>query len=140
MSFTLHPRLEKGTYFIGKSGTCRILLKDNSAFPWLLIVPETNSDIEDLHELPADQFAEVVFLIRQVSQFMSDYFKREKLNVACIGNIVRQMHIHLVARSSDDPAWPDPVWGHAAKSSYNAEEIIEICVRARLSLDLSEEV
>lgn len=140
MSFALHPRLEKGTHFIGKSGTCQVLLKDNAAFPWILIVPETSDEFEDLHELPAEQFAEVVFLVRQVSQFMSDFFKPEKLNVACIGNIVRQMHLHLVARSRDDPAWPDPVWGSEVKKPYEAEEIIEICVKARLALGLSEEL
>lgn len=139
MSFELHPRLEKGTHFIGKSGTCRILLKDNAAFPWILIVPETEEGVEELHDLPAEQFAEVAFLIRQVSQFMSDSFKPEKLNVACLGNIVRQLHIHLVARWSDDPAWPDPVWSSGARKEYASEAIIDLCVQARLALDLTEE-
>jgi len=138
MSFEIHPRLEKGTHFIGKSGTCRILLKDNSAFPWLLIVPEVDEGVEDLHHLPAEQFTEVVFLIRQVSQFIDDYFHPEKLNMGCIGNIVRQMHIHLVGRSPGDPAWPETVWASDARSSYEADEVIEICVRARLALGLSE--
>ncbi len=136
MSFALNPRLEKGTHFIGKSGICRILLKNNAAFPWILIVPEVEEGIEDLHQLPADKFAEVVFLIRQVSGFMSDYFKPEKLNVACIGNIVRQMHIHLVARSAADPAWPGTVWASDAKAGYEAEKVIEICVAARLALGI----
>lgn len=140
MSFELHPRLDKGTHFIGKSGTCQIRLKDNATFPWLIIVPETAEGIEDLHELPADQFAEVVFLIRQVSQFMSDYFKPDKLNVACIGNIIRQMHVHLVGRSSDDPAWPGTVWADIPKAHYEADDVIEICVKARLLLGLSGEV
>lgn len=118
---------------------CQVLLKDNAAFPWILIVPETTDGIEELHELPADQFAEVVFLIRQVSQFMSDSFKPEKLNVACIGNIVRQMHIHLVARSSDDPAWPGTVWASEAKETYDPEDVINICVKARLVLGLEDE-
>lgn len=139
MSFKLHPRLEKGTHFIGKSGTCHILLKDNATFPWILIVPETEEGIEDLHDLPADQFGEVAFLIRQVSQFMTATFPCEKLNVACIGNIVRQMHIHVVARSLDDAAWPGTVWSDIPKRPYHAEEVIEICVKARLELGLSEE-
>lgn len=136
MSFQLHPRLEKGTHFIGRSGLCQILLKDNSAFPWILIVPEVGEGIEDLHQLPADQFAGVAFLIRQVSDFMTSYFKPEKLNVACIGNIVRQMHIHLVARSPDDPAWPGTVWASDVKEPYQPEEIVEICVAARLALGI----
>lgn len=123
---------------IGKSGSCQILLKDNSAFPWILIVPEVADGIEDLHQLSATQFTEVVFLIRQVSEFMSTYFKPEKLNVACIGNQVRQMHIHLVARSSDDPAWPGTVWASGVKTKYDVEQIVDICVRARIDLGLSE--
>lgn len=136
MSFILHPRLEAGTHFIGTSGRCQILLKNNAAFPWILIVPEVGEEIEDLHQLPADHFAEVVFLIRQVSEFMSSYFKPEKLNVACIGNIVRQMHIHIVGRAEDDPAWPGTVWASDAKSAYSAEEVIEICVKAKLALGI----
>lgn len=123
---------------IGKSGSCQILLKDNAAFPWILIVPEVADGIEDLHQLSATQFTEVVFLIRQVSEFMSTYFKPEKLNVACIGNQVRQMHIHLVARSSDDPAWPGTVWASDVKTQYDVEQIVDICVRARIDLGLSE--
>jgi diadenosine tetraphosphate (Ap4A) HIT family hydrolase len=138
MSFALHPRLEKGTHVIGKSGSCRVLLKDNADFPWILIVPEVSGDLEELHQLPPEQFAEVVFMIRRVSQFMSDRFQPGKLNVACLGNIVRQMHIHVVARSEDDPAWPGPVWGHQGGRKYEADEIIEICVEARLALDLGE--
>ena len=139
MAFTLHPRLEKGTHFIGKSGSCQVLLKDNAAFPWILIVPETEEEIVDLHQLPADQFAEVVFLIRQVSQFMSDTFQPEKLNVACLGNVVRQMHIHVVARWCDDPAWPDPVWTSGVSKPWKGEDVIDFCVRARLALDLADE-
>lgn len=139
MAFMLHPRLAKGTHFIGKSGSCHLLLKDNAAFPWILIVPETEEEVVELHQLPAEQFAEVVFLIRQVSQFMSDFFQPEKLNVACLGNVVRQMHLHIVARWSDDAAWPDPVWTCGIKKAYRDEEIIELCVRARLALNLANE-
>jgi len=137
MSFELHPRLDKATHLIGKSGTCQVLLKNNAAFPWLLIVPEVEEGIEDLHQLEAHQFTEVLFLLRQVSAFVSDYFKPDKLNVACIGNIIRQMHIHIVARSQDDPAWPGTVWASDAKSEYLADEVIEICVKARLALGLT---
>ncbi|MEN8771952.1 MAG: HIT family protein [Akkermansiaceae bacterium] len=138
MSFELHPRLSKGCHMIGKSGSCLILLKDNAAFPWILLVPEVDDGIEDLHQLPTGQYTEVLFIIRQVSEFMSSYFRPEKLNVACIGNQVRQMHIHLVARSSNDPAWPGTVWASDVKSRYDAKTVIDICVRARIDLGLNE--
>ena len=62
----------------------------------------------------------------------------EKLNVACLGNSVRQMHIHLVARSSDDPAWPGTVWASDVKTKYDIDQIVNIYVRARIDLGLSE--
>lgn len=139
MAFTLHPRLEKSTHFIGKSGSCHLLLKDQAAFPWILIVPETSPEVSDLHQLAADQFAEVLFLLRQVSQFMSETFQPDKLNVACLGNVVSQLHLHVVARSTDDAAWPGTVWGYETEEKYEADEIVEICVKARLALDLAED-
>jgi len=113
---------------------------DCAAFPWILIVPETSEDISELHQLPADQFAEVLFLMRQVSEFMEETFKPEKLNVACLGNVVPQLHLHLVARWSHDAAWPGPVWGHETGEKYEASEVIDLCVKARLALDLDEDI
>jgi len=120
--FDLHPRLAAGSHELGRLGGCRILLKDNALFPWILVVPEV-ADIEDLHQLPPDTYREVMDVVRVVSHFVSRHFQPDKLNVACIGNQVRQMHIHIVGRSSDDPAWPGTVWAHDGKSSYSPSEI-----------------
>lgn len=124
--FELHPRLAAGSHLLGRSGNCLVLLKDNACFPWLLIVPEVPAGMEDLHQLPEDEFHQVTGLIRRVSQFASDFFQPEKLNVACIGNQVRQMHIHVVARHPDDPAWPGTVWASDTKSPWPAGEIGKI--------------
>ena len=94
--------------------------------------------IADLHQLSATQYTEVVFLIRKVSEFISTHFMPEKLNVACLGNSVRQMHIHLVARSSDDPTSPGTVWASDVKTKYDIDQIVNIYVRARIDLGLSE--
>ncbi|MFU8892780.1 MAG: HIT family protein [Luteolibacter sp.] len=124
-SFTLHPRLAAGTHELGRTNGCRVLLKDNSLFPWLLVVPEVTG-IEDLHQLPPETYRTVMDVVRTVSEFVSRHFQPEKLNVACIGNQVRQMHIHIVGRSPDDPAWPGTVWAHDGKTPYppNAIEAI----------------
>lgn len=126
MSFELHPRLAAGTFELGEIFGCRILLKDNAIFPWILIVPEVEEGIEDLHQLDADRYGEVVVAIRLVSEFVSDHFGPEKLNVACIGNQVRQMHIHVVGRSSGDPAWPGVVWSFEGKKPYRPSEVATI--------------
>lgn len=122
-SFVLHPRLAAGTHELGRFGCCHVLLKDNALFPWLLVVPEEVSGIEDLHQLPPDTYGEVMGTVRVVSEFVSRHFQPEKLNVACIGNQVRQMHIHIVGRSACDPAWPGTVWAHDGKSAYTPEQI-----------------
>ncbi len=126
MAFELHPRLAGGTFQLGRESNCVILLKNNAAFPWILIVPEVDSDIEDLHELSEEQYREVFALIRKVSLFTRQHFSPEKLNVGCIGNIVRQMHIHIVGRTSDDPAWPGTVWASSEKRAYAETDVLHI--------------
>jgi len=126
MAFTLHPRLSAGTFDLGRIGISRLLLKNNSLFPWFLLVPEVDEGVEDLHQLTPDQYADVTAAIRTVSQFISDHFRPEKLNFASIGNQVRQMHIHLIARWDTDPAWPGTVWAFEEKEPYEKEQVEEI--------------
>ena len=135
MAFEIHPRLAAGGFEIGRLGGCRLLLKDNGLFPWFLLIPEVEG-IEDLHQLPPGQFVEVMAAMRRVSEFVASYFQPEKLNVACIGNQVRQMHIHIVGRSHDDPAWPGTVWAFDGKKSYTDGEIDKIRAAARNFLSL----
>jgi len=123
MSFELHPRLAAGTVQLGQLPGGRVLLKTNSLFPWLLLVPEVEEGIEDLHQLDAKTYEDVTRAIRLVSNFVSQHFQPEKLNVACIGNQVRQMHIHIVGRSPGDPAWPGVVWSHDGKQPYSDEQV-----------------
>ena len=103
-----------------------MLLKNNALFPWLILVPEVGPEIEDLHQLEPERFHEVAELIREVSCFVSDHFKPDKLNVACIGNQVRQMHIHVVGRSPADPAWPGVVWSFEGKELYAEDAVAGI--------------
>ena len=124
MAFTIHPRLAAGSHPIAFISDCHILLKDNAVFPWFLIVPVT--DVEDLHQLSPRRYDEVTAVIRKVSVFVADYFQPEKLNVACIGNMVRQMHIHIVGRSPSDPAWPGTVWASDARSPWPPPQIDQI--------------
>lgn len=123
MSFTLHPRLAAGGFDFGLLGGCRVLLKNNSLFPWFILVPEVGDEIEDLHQLDAATYQNVTGAIRDVSDFVADHFQPEKLNVASIGNQIRQLHIHIVGRSPDDPAWPGVVWAFGGKRPYAPESV-----------------
>ncbi len=131
MEFELNPRLAAGGFEIVRRRGCRVLLKNEANFPWFILVPEVAEGIEDLHQLDVDSFHEVTLLIREMSEFVSGYFKPEKLNVACIGNMVRQMHIHVVGRFTDDLAWPGVVWSFDGKLKYDEVRAEEIVAAAR---------
>lgn len=137
MAFSLHPRLAAGGFELGRIGGCSLLLKNNALFPWFLLVPEVGEEIEDLHQLEPAQYDEVMAALRLVSEFVAEHFRPEKLNVACIGNQVRQMHVHIVGRSTGDPAWPGTVWAFDGKRNYQDDEVAAITAAARAFLPLS---
>ena len=135
MAFSLDPRLEKGGFLLGRVSGCQLLLKNNALFPWLILGPEVEG-VEDLHQLDPERYFEVLNAVRHVSEFVESHFSPEKLNVACIGNMVRQMHIHIVGRSTGDSAWPGTVWAHEGKADYTADQVDEIRETACIALDL----
>ena len=109
MPFKIDKKFLKSSHHIIELKLCSIRLHDNSKFPWLILIPKRNkiTDISDLK--PKDQILlmnEIVF----VSKIMKKIFKTSKLNVEKIGNIVPQLHIHIIARSKKDSSWPLSVW------------------------------
>ena len=123
MSFSLHPRLAAGGFDFGRIGGCRLLLKNNALFPWFILVPEVDGGLEDLHQLEPARYHEVMIAAREVSAFLMDHFQPDKINLGCIGNQVRQMHVHIVGRSDGDPAWPGTVWAFDGKKSYDDDAV-----------------
>jgi len=120
MDFTLHPNLEKKA-LIGDLPLCRVLLEDHAAYPWLFLVPRRPnvSRIMDLSE--ADQLQ----LLRELDlaqKLLWTEFQPTQLNVAAIGNKTAQLHVHVIARYDNDPAWPQTVWDHPMKLKYSEEE------------------
>jgi len=134
MPFTLHSTLARDTVEVARLPLCRVLLMNDRRFPWLILVPERDS-VREIHQLsPADRAA----LIEEIalgSGVMERLFHPNKLNVGALGNIVPQLHVHIVARTAGDPAWPGPVWGSGAAVPYAEDEIAEI--RARLAAELA---
>jgi len=126
MPFQLNKRLAAGGFDFGSLGKCRVLLKDNAVFPWFILVPEVDESITELHQLEAADFASIMFTVRQMSEFTETQFKPDKINVAAIGNIVKQLHIHIVARNESDPAWPGVVWSCDEKKNYSKEKALAI--------------
>jgi len=124
MAFELDPRLAASTIELGRQGACRVLLKNNAHFIWLLLVPEVS--VTELHELPPALFDEVCSTMRRLSAWVKESPAVDKLNVAAIGNIVSQMHIHVVGRYHGDVAWPGTVWACDAKKPFTEQEITAI--------------
>src|SRR5215210_7906147 len=130
MSFTLHPTLARDTLEVTRLPLCRVLLMNDSRFPWLILVPERDS-VREIHELPPADRATLIEEIAQASEVLSRLFRPDKLNVGALGNIVPQLHVHVVARTAADPVWPGPVWGSGPAEPYEENELEEI--RGRLA-------
>jgi diadenosine tetraphosphate (Ap4A) HIT family hydrolase len=122
--FQINERLRADCVALAKLDLSHLLLMNNSLVPWFILVPETEA--VELHDLSREDHARLTDEIRLVSRFVESEFEVEKLNVAAIGNIVRQMHIHVIGRRTDDFAWPGPVWGRPEKEAYLEGEIARL--------------
>ena len=109
MSFKLDRKFLKSSHHITDLKLCTIRLNDNSKFPWLILIPKRNK-INDMSDLKSKDQILLMKEIVYVSKIMKKLFKTSKLNVEKIGNIVPQLHIHIIARSKNDSSWPLSVW------------------------------
>ena len=119
--FKLDPQLANDCFVLGRLKTSQLLLLNNSLVPWFILVPDTMAT--EIYELPHDQQLELLDEINIISNHLKQNFVVDKLNVAAIGNIVKQMHIHIVARHVDDFCWPNVVWGAEGKQAYTNEDV-----------------
>jgi diadenosine tetraphosphate (Ap4A) HIT family hydrolase len=134
MPFTLHPTLARDTVELARFPLCRVLLMNDRRFPWLILVPGREG-VREIHELsPADRAA-LIEEIARGSEALARELRPDKINVGALGNVVPQLHVHVVARTAADPAWPGPVWGSGAAVPYTEGGLAEI--RARLAAALA---
>ncbi len=121
----LHPQLEKDCVRLGEFTLCSLLLLNDSNYPWFILLPN-REDMTEMHQLSeVDQrqlLAESMFF----SQCLEQVFQPDKLNIAALGNIVPQLHIHHIARFTTDACWPAPVWGAVSATPYNEEQLENI--------------
>ncbi len=117
-AWTLHPQLEADTATVGDLPLSRLLVSNDANFPWLLLVPRRPRVREIIDLSDADQ-AQLMIEIAMVSRALKAVTSCEKLNVAAIGNMVPQLHVHVVARLRGDPAWPKPIWGVLPARAYD---------------------
>ncbi|AMO57113.1 hypothetical protein GZ77_00615 [Endozoicomonas montiporae] len=123
--FPLNPQLEKDCVVLGDLPLCRVLLMNDSSYPWCILVPRV-TEIEELFQLVDELQIQVALESGILSRYMNDLFEADKMNVAALGNKVRQLHIHHVVRQQNDAAWPEPVWGKVPAQAYSDDELAEM--------------
>ena len=132
VGFELDARLAADTVFVAEWSLCRVLLMDDAQFPWLVLVPR-RAGLAELDELAERERTQLMHEITRAMKVLRGVVECDKLNVGALGNIVRQLHVHVVARGEGDGAWPGPVWGHGPAHHYLPE------ARDRLLADLRRE-
>ena len=120
----LHPQLADDSTPVIELALCEVRLMDDANHPWLILVPRVADTVEIIDLSPA-QRTQLTAEIDIAARALKALFKPDKLNVAALGNVVAQLHVHVIARFEDDPAWPAPVWGRVEARPYSPEGLIE---------------
>jgi diadenosine tetraphosphate (Ap4A) HIT family hydrolase len=126
--FALHERLMADTVHIVDWPLCSILLMNDSTYPWVVLVPQRHGVVE-IHELDKDDRDVLMEEIAEASQRLQNTTKAHKINVAALGNVVPQLHIHVIARFATDAAWPRPVWGVVPSQPFTPAALAAEVVR-----------
>ena len=121
VSFALHPRLAEDTYYLGDFPLCALLLSKDANYPWYILVPRHNG-INEAFQLNALEQQQLQSESLQLSQVLNDAFQADKMNIAALGNMVPQLHLHHIVRYKNDIAWPNPVWGFTDAISYSEQQ------------------
>jgi diadenosine tetraphosphate (Ap4A) HIT family hydrolase len=117
MDFVLDPRLAADTHFVGTLGHSDLLVMDDARYPWAILVPHVVG-ARELYDLPEAEAAAVWQSVLAISARIAKWGGVDKVNVGALGNVVAQLHIHIIGRATSDPAWPGPVWGHSPRVPY----------------------
>jgi diadenosine tetraphosphate (Ap4A) HIT family hydrolase len=129
-SFTLHHRLQEDTVEIVRLKLSRVLLMIDSSFPWLVLVPE-RQNVQEVFELSIEDRSVLIEEIAVASEIIQQLYCPDKINIGALGNLVPQLHIHLIGRFRTDRAWPGPVWGTGHARSYAKDELNAVAGRIK---------
>ncbi|MBA1201384.1 HIT domain-containing protein [Pseudomonas capeferrum] len=128
--FTLDSRLKEDSLVLGDFPLCRLLLSKDAHYPWFILVPRL-PDISELFELDEQQQRQLWEETTYLAEQLKIAFSADKMNVATLGNVVSQLHMHVIVRYRDDAAWPAPVWGRQPAGHYTQEQVEGIRQRLR---------
>lgn len=125
VSFTLHPQLAHDCFELADFPLCKLLLCNDSAYPWFILVPKV-TDIKDVYQLDWQQQQQLLNESSLLSELVMQVFDGDKMNVAALGNVVEQLHVHHVVRYKTDVSWPKPIWGQQELTPYTEAELAEL--------------
>jgi len=135
MTFTLHPRLKQDCIAIGRFELCRLLMMNDSQYPWFILVPE-RANLQEIYQLSKADRELLTEESSYLAENLAELYKADKMNIAAIGNRVPQLHIHHVVRYRVDKAWPAPVWGKFAAEPYTDRQIADNLTRIKAQLGM----
>ena len=121
-SFKLNPQLQQDCYVISELPLSTLLLCNDKNYPWFILVPRV-ADIGEIYEMDADAQLQFMHESTQLSRILMDEFQGDKLNIAALGNVVPQLHVHHIVRYRSDECWPKPVWGQKEAIFYQEAEV-----------------
>jgi len=124
MTFEIHPQLRADCFHLGELNNCTLLLHKNALVHWFILVPHSHQT--EIFKLATDQQNTLQQTINRIASFVDTRFKTDKLNIATIGNIVPQLHVHIIGRQIHDFCWPNPVWGQTESAEYSAAQVTDI--------------
>ena len=119
--FNLDKRLSKDTVYICDLPLSKLLLMNDSNYPWFIVVPRIE-EISEIFQLSKNDQTQLNLEVSKLSQLLLGYFDGYKVNIAALGNIVNQLHVHIIIRKETDLSWPNPVWGYAKSVPYSPFE------------------
>ena len=134
-AFKLDRQLEQDTVLVADWHLCQVRLMNDSRYPWVILIPKVE-DVSEIHQLADEQQQLLLGESVRLSKALEQLFAPHKLNVAALGNMVRQLHIHHIVRFEDDDSFPRPVWGVGDAVPYEAEALNETVNGLQIALDL----
>jgi len=126
----IHPQLQQDCLIIGHFPLSRLLLNKDANYPWFVLVPD-RENISEIHQLTEADQQQLMRESSYLSAVLAEQFGADKMNVAAIGNVVPQLHIHHIVRYKDDIAWPSPVWGKYPSALYSADQLERILLELK---------
>lgn len=120
--FVLDSRLQQDTFVLGDLPLSRVLLSNDARYPWFILVPR-REDVSEVFQLSAEDQQALWAETALVGEVLKDAFKADKINIATLGNVVSQLHMHVIVRYRSDDAWPAPVWGRHPAKPYDQQQV-----------------